>query len=131
MSRAPRNAAGRIRTCDRWIRNPLLYPTELRLLTREKCTRAKPRMPKPSPPHADLADDAWVFDVAVVREQERLAQDDRERVIAVEREEHVLAQRPPVRNNAEVLVVRLHLDVRAAQVDPVRAQVASDDEEAV
>src|SRR5215207_6388554 len=27
------SAAGRIRTCDRWIRNPLLYPAELRLLT--------------------------------------------------------------------------------------------------
>src|SRR5688500_7393437 len=25
------NAAGRTRTCDRWIRNPLLCPTELRL----------------------------------------------------------------------------------------------------
>src|SRR5712692_11388363 len=86
-------------------------------------------------PGVDLARDGRVFDRGVVGEHEGLAQDHRHGAVALEGQIDVAGLAGEAgtlrRYDAQVLVVRLHLDVAAAQVDPVGAQIAAHDEEAV
>lgn len=53
-----------------------------------------------------LDQDRWVLDLSVLREHERLAEDDRERVVAFERSEQstIVRLRRPVLHDARVVL---------------------------
>ncbi len=84
---------------------------------------------------SDLAEDGGIGDPVIVGEEERLAEDDREHLITLEGEEDPAGRRAArdvlALNDAEILVIRLHQDVAAAEVDLVRADLPADDEELV
>jgi hypothetical protein len=80
----------------------------------------------------DLSRDGRVRDSAIRRQQQHLAGHDREQAIALERQEQIprlgLSSR---RDDAEMLVVRRHEDVPAAEVDFASAVLPAHDEEFV
>src|SRR5687768_14863924 len=76
-----------------------------------------PRPPSLRLRSAQLPRDRQVRDRGVVDEHEGLAEDDRELLVALEREVDIVAAGRAIGNDAEVLVVRLHQDVAAAEVD--------------
>ncbi|MEZ6084533.1 MAG: hypothetical protein R3E58_11495 [Phycisphaerae bacterium] len=66
----------------------------------------------------ELGDDLWVFDLLVIDEQKRLAQDDAEHTVAFKgKVEFVSAFGAAGWHNAEILVVGQHQNVATAQVD--------------
>src|SRR5215210_5225260 len=81
----------------------------------------------------DLVQDRGVLYLPVICQKERLAQDYREGAIAFERQEYLAREpagrRSAGRHDAQVLVVRLHQYVAAAEVDLVRANIAPYDQE--
>src|SRR5262249_56845074 len=79
----------------------------------------------------DLGTDRGILDLVVLRQQKRLRQDDREHRIALERQAHMAAGVLAILNDAQILLVGLHLDVSRAEMDAVAAQLALDDEVAL
>src|SRR5262245_25439165 len=71
-----------------------------------------------------LSRDRRIGNLVVGGEQKRLAQNHRQRLIALEGQEQarVLAAR---RDDAQILVVRLHQDVAASQMDFICAKLAA------
>ena len=79
-------------------------------------------------PHQNLAHDRGILDLAILGEEERFAENDRQHAVALEWQKNCrpLAGRW-LGDDAEVLIVRRHQDVAAAQVNLVGPQVAADD----
>src|SRR5207249_10296731 len=90
--------------------------------------------PDPARLLLDLPYDGCIGNLAVLGEQESLAEDDGEHVIPLEGKEVPVVlgcRRPALGDDAQVLIIGRHEDVAAAQVNLVGAQVAADDEKPI
>jgi hypothetical protein len=80
----------------------------------------------------DLPRNRRVGNRSVIRQQKRLAQNGRKHVVAFEGQKNIIRFCRTARgHDAKILIVRLHQDVAAAEMDFVSAQVAAHYQKAV
>src|SRR5438309_5371040 len=85
------------------------------------CTEVTILLPSiPYPPSSlQLAQNTRIGDLGIVGQQERLAEDDRQHAVTFKRQEDAarLLGHAPAGNDAQELIVRLHEDIAAAEMN--------------